>query len=256
MKASINIRGQLFDLSAPQVMGILNVTPDSFYAPSRISGDEAVKARVRQIRDEGASMIDVGACSTRPGSQPASESEELERLSRSLPLVRREWPEAIVSVDTFRPSVAAEVLERGWADIVNDVRGGSDEMTDVLSRFRAPYVLTQPDFRRMGEALERLRERGVADVILDPGFGFSGGVESDYRLFATLPALVSELRCPVLVGVSRKSMITKPLGITSEEALPGTVCLNTVALLKGASILRVHDVREAVQCVTLCSKLA
>lgn len=256
MKASINIRGQLFDLSSPQVMGILNITPDSFYAPSRVSGDEAVRARVRQIREEGASMIDFGACSTRPGSQPASESEEMERLAGSLPLVREEWPEAVVSVDTFRPSVAAAVLERGWADIINDVSGGSEEMTDVLCRFRSPYVLTQPDFRRMGETLEHLHDRGVADVILDPGFGFAGGTEADYRLFATMPALLSELRCPVLVGVSRKSMITKTLGITSAEALPGTVCLNTVALLKGASILRVHDVREAVQCVTLCSKLA
>ena len=252
----MNIRGHLHDLTAPQVMGILNVTPDSFYAPSRVAGEEAVKARVRQIRDEGASMIDVGACSTRPGSLPASESEELERLSLSLPAVRREWPEAVVSVDTFRPLVADAVLERGWADIVNDVSGGCDEMTDVVSRHRAPYVLTQPDFRRMGEALERLHECGVADVILDPGFGFSGGVESDFRLFATLPALVSELCCPVLVGVSRKSMITRTLGITSDEALAGTVCLNTVALLKGASILRVHDVREAVQCISLCSKLA
>ena len=256
MNCYLNIKGKLHDISRPQVMGILNVTPDSFFADSRVTDEASFTRRVQQIRDEGAAMIDVGAVSTRPGSTPASAEEELRRLSWSLPLVRSIWPEAVISVDTFRPEVARKVIEDYGADIINDVSGGCPEMTEVLSSFHVPYVLTQPDFRLMGETLEMLRERGVADVILDPGFGFAGSTEKDFEMLSRLSALVDELACPVLVGVSRKSMIKNTLGVSTEEALTGTVCLNTIALLKGASILRVHDVREAVQCIRLCSNLA
>lgn len=256
MNCYINIKGKLHDISRPQVMGILNVTPDSFFAGSRVMDEASLTRRVQQIRDEGATMIDVGAVSTRPGSTPATIEEEFERLSWSLPLVRSVWPEAVISVDTFRPEVARVVVEDYGADIINDVSGGCPEMTDVLSSLHVPYVLTQPDFRLMGETLEMLHERGVADVILDPGFGFAGSTEKDFRMLSHLSALVDELSCPVLVGFSRKSMIKNTLGVSTEEALTGTICLNTIALLKGASILRVHDVREAVQCIRLCSNLA
>lgn len=255
MNCYINIKGKLHDISRPQVMGILNVTPDSFFAGSRVMDEASLTRRVQQIRDEGATMIDVGAVSTRPGSTQATIEEEFERLSWSLPLVRSVWPEAVISVDTFRPEVARVVVEDYGADIINDVSGGCPEMTDVLSSLHVPYVLTQPDFRLMGETLEMLHERGVADVILDPGFGFAGSTEKDFQMLSHLSALVDELSCPVLVGFSRKSMIKNTLGVSTEEALTGTICLNTIALIKGASILRVHDVREAAQCIRLCSNL-
>lgn len=255
MNCYINIKGKLHDISRPQVMGILNVTPDSFFAGSRVMDEASLTRRVQQIRDEGATMIDVGAVSTRPGSTQATIEEEFERLSWSLPLVRSVWPEAVISVDTFRPEVARVVVEDYGADIINDVSGGCPEMTDVLSSLHVPYVLTQPDFRLMGETLEMLHERGVADVILDPGFGFAGSTEKDFQMLSHLSALVDELSCPVLVGFSRKSMIKNTLGVSTVEALTGTICLNTIALIKGASILRVHDVREAAQCIRLCSNL-
>lgn len=255
MSCYLNIKGKLHDISHPQVMGILNVTPDSFFADSRIMDEESFTRRVQQIRDEGAAMIDIGAVSTRPGSRPAAVEEEFERLSWSLPLVRGIWPEAVISVDTFRPEVARKVIEDYGADIINDISGGCPEMTDVVSSLHVPYILTQPDFRLMGESLEMLHERGVADVILDPGFGFAGSTEKDFQMLSRLSALVDELSCPVLVGVSRKSMIKNTLGVSTEDALTGTICLNTIALLKGASILRVHDVREAAQCIRLCSNL-
>ena len=256
MNYSLNIKGTLHNISRPEAMGILNVTPDSFYEGSRAMDETAIAARVTQIRDDGATMIDVGAVSTRPGSIPASVEEEKERLSRSLPIVRSLWPEAIISVDTFRPEVARIAVEQYDADIINDVSGGCDAMTEVVSSLHVPYILTQPDFRRMGETLETLHEHGVADIILDPGFGFAGSTQEDYRMLSRLSALCDELRCPVLVGLSRKSMIRNVLGVSAADALTGTICLNTIALLKGASILRVHDVQEAVQCIKLCSNLA
>lgn len=255
MNAYLNIKGHLHDLSRPQVMGIINVTPDSFYPSSRVAGEDALRRRVEQIRDEGATMVDVGAVSTRPGSTPATEEEEVERLAWSLPIVREVWQEGTVSVDTFRPAVARRAVEDWGADIINDVSGGCREMTEVVSSLHVPYVLTQPDLRRMGETLEEMRLAGVADIILDPGIGFAGGTDEDFRLLSRLPALSDELGCPVLVGVSRKSMIRNTLGVSTEEALTGTICLNTIALMKGATILRVHDVREAAQCISLCSRL-
>lgn len=253
------------DLSHPVVMGILNVTPDSFYTASRVETEEAIASRARQIASEGGAIIDVGACSTRPGSTPVSEEEEMARLRMALPIVRREVPEAVISVDTFRPAVARMVVEELGADIINDVGplpGGTTAAPGPVGRATCaahpavPYILTsqEPTLRDtllfFSKEVERLRSKGQKDIILDPGFGFGKTVEQNYELLAQLERLqVMEL--PVLVGVSRKSMIFKPLGITPDEALNGTTALHAVALMKGASILRVHDVREAVQTVRL-----
>ena len=253
------------DLSHPVVMGILNVTPDSFYAASRVETEEAIASRARQIASEGGAIIDVGACSTRPGSTPVSEEEEMARLRMALPIVRREVPEAVISVDTFRPNVARMVVEELGADIINDVGplpGGTTAAPGPVGRATCavhsavPYILTsqEPTLRDtllfFSKEVERLRSKGQKDIILDPGFGFGKTVEQNYELLSQLERLqVMEL--PVLVGVSRKSMIFKPLGITPDEALNGTTALHAVALMKGASILRVHDVKEAVQTVRL-----
>ena len=265
MHYTLNIRGRLMDLSHPVVMGILNVTPDSFYAASRVETEEAIASRARQIASEGGAIIDVGACSTRPGSTPVSEEEEMARLRLALPIVRREVPEAVISVDTFRPAVARMVVEELGADIINDVGplpGGTTAAPGPVGRATCaahpavPYILTsqEPTLRDtllfFSKEVERLRSKGQKDIILDPGFGFGKTVEQNYELLSQLERLqVMEL--PVLVGVSRKSMIFKPLGITPDEALNGTTALHAVALMKGASILRVHDVREAVQTVRL-----
>ncbi|MBO7139321.1 MAG: dihydropteroate synthase [Prevotella sp.] len=265
MRYTLNIRGRLMDLSRPVVMGILNVTPDSFYAASRVETEEAIAIRARQIADEGGTIIDVGACSTRPGSTPVSEEEEMARLRQALPIVRREVPDAVISVDTFRPDVARMVVEELGADIINDVGplpGGTTAASCTVGRTTCaahpavPYILTsqEPTLRDtllfFSKEVDRLRSKGHKDIILDPGFGFGKTVEQNYELLSLLERLqVMEL--PVLVGVSRKSMIFKPLGITPDEALNGTTALHAVALMKGASILRVHDVKEAVQTVTL-----
>ena len=276
MQYTLNIRGRLMDLSHPVVMGILNVTPDSFYARSRVQTEEAIALRARQIVDEGGAIIDVGACSTRPGSTPVSEEEEMARLRLALPIVRREVPDAVISVDTNRPDVARMAVEELGADIINDVGplpGGTTSAPVSSSVGRVPvscpigrascaahpavpYILTsqQPTLRDtllfFATEVERLRSLGHKDIILDPGFGFGKTVEQNYELLAQMERLqVMEL--PILVGISRKSMIYKPLGITPEEALNGTTALHAVALLKGANILRVHDVKEAVQILHL-----
>ena len=272
---SLNIRGSLLSLASPQVMGILNATPDSFYAASRKQTEHEIIERVCQIRDEGASIIDVGAYSTRPGADDVSSEEELRRLSGTLQIVRREWPEAIVSVDTFRADVARACVEEYGADIVNDIGGGlfDDKMFATIAALRVPYVLMHiagtpqtmhqsPDysdcatevFRALAERLAQLQAMGMADVILDPGFGFSKTVDDNYRLFACLGEF-RRLEQPLLVGGSRKSMIWKPLCITPNEALNGTTVLHALALQAGANILRVHDVKEAVQSVKLYEKV-
>ena len=277
MRYTLNIRGRLMDLSHPVVMGILNVTPDSFYAASRVETEEAIAVRARQIADEGGAIIDVGACSTRPGSAPVSEEEEMTRLRLALPIVRREVPDAVISVDTFRPAVARMAVEELGADIINDVGplpGGPNAVPSPVGTAPAPcpvgraicaahpavpYILTsqQPTLRDtllfFATEVERLRSLGHKDIILDPGFGFGKTVEQNYELLAQMERLqVMEL--PILVGISRKSMIYKPLGITPEEALNGTTALHAVALLKGANILRVHDVKEAVQLLHLFAR--
>lgn len=247
-------------LNEPQVMGILNVTPDSFYASSRVQTEKDVAERAYQIVNEGGSIIDIGACSTRPDSIPVSEEEEMARLRMALSVVRRELPEAVVSVDTFRPDVARMAVEELGADIINDVGAPATThhspptttMLRMVSRLRVPYILMSsvPTLRDtllfFAEQVQRLRDMGHNDVILDPGFGFGKTLEQNYALMAELEKLqVMEL--PILVGISRKSMIYKFLGITPDDALNGTTTLHAVALMKGASILRVHDVKEAVE---------
>ena len=265
---TLNCSGRLLCLAEPQVMGILNVTPDSFYADSRQQTERGIAERVRQILDEGGSIVDVGACSTRPGSEPATEAEEMERLRLALPVVRREAPDAVVSVDTYRPDVARMVVEEYGADIVNDVgegvqsskSNGQCSMFRMVARLRVPYIYmsrksTMKDVMLdCAEAVDTLRSFGQKDIILDPGFGFGKTMEENYRIFGELERM-QMLRLPLLVGVSRKSMIWRLLECTPEGALNGTTVLDTLALMKGASILRVHDVREAVECVKICKSV-
>ena len=260
MGEMINVRGRLVSLSEPLVMGILNVTPDSFYAGSRKQTEQEIVERVRQIATEGGAIIDVGACSTRPGFQEVSKKEEMDRLRFGLGIVRRELPDSVVSVDTFRPDVARMAVEEFGADIVNDVSEGGTAMFRMVSNLRVPYILMsqQPTIREMllsfAEKVQQLRDFGAKDIILDPGFGFGKTQEQNYQVMGELEKLqVMEL--PLLVGVSRKSMIFKLFGVTPNESLNGTTALNVIALMKGASILRVHDVREAVECCKIMNRV-
>lgn len=263
---TINIGGSLQSFRRPWIMGILNVTSDSFYAGCRAEKDEEVRSRVCAIRDEGADCIDVGACSSRPGSEPINMDIERTRLLHAISIIRAEWPEAVISVDTYRASVARSCIEAG-ANIINDISGGTldPEMFDTVADLQVPYILThmrgntatmssftQYDdvvadvIKELAYSIRDLRERGVCDIIVDPGFGFAKDVEQNYRLIESLDEFC-KLGLPILVGISRKSMIWRPLGITPEDALPGTIALNSFALLHGASIIRVHDVAQAVQ---------
>jgi dihydropteroate synthase len=257
MAYTLNIKGQLLDLSEPRVMGILNATPDSFFAGSRKQTEQEIADRARQIVDEGGTFIDVGAFSTRPGAAEVTEAEELDRMRRALQIVNREVPDAIVSVDTFRPAVARMAVEEMGADIINDVSEGADaKMFRMVARLGVPYVLmsVQPTMREMllhfAREVDVLRSYGQKDIILDPGFGFGKTLEQNYEVMHEMEQL-DMLHLPVLVGISRKSMIYKLLDMEPSQALNGTTALNTIALTKGASILRVHDVKEAVECVTL-----
>lgn len=266
MEYTININGQLMDLSQPRVMGILNVTPDSFFSDSRAQTKELVVARVREMIAQGADIIDVGACSTRPGSEPASQQEEMQRLRMALRTIRQEVPGVVLSIDTFRPDVAKMSVEEFGADIINDV-DPSKEMFRVVSRLGVPYVLMsrqatlRPMLLEFAERVQQLRDIGQKDIILDPGFGFGKRVEQGDTVLDTNFEVLKDmerllvLELPLLVGVSRKRMVFQTLGTTPAEALNGTSVINTIALEKGASILRVHDVREAVECVKLCEKL-
>ena len=260
MDYTLNVHGLLMDLRVPQVMGILNATPDSFYAESRSQTETEIVKRCQQIVSEGGTIIDVGACSTRPGAEVASEAEEMERLRFALAVVRREQPAAVVSVDTFRPDVARMAVEEFGADIINDVSEGTPEMFRMVARLGIPYILmsVQPTMRdtllAFAQKVQQLRDFGAKDIILDPGFGFGKTLEQNYQMMNELEQLrVMEL--PVLVGVSRKSMIYKKFDCKPDEALNGTTSLNTIALMKGADILRVHDVREAVECVQIVNSL-
>ena len=267
MEYTLNCNGQLLDLSTPQVMGIVNVTPDSFYAASRVQSEREVSERVTQILAEGGTMIDVGACSTRPGSTPATEAEEEERLRWALAIVRREVPQAVVSVDTFRPDIARMAVEEFGVDIINDVGPNYHyqlsiiysqlkNMFRMVSRLRVPYIYmsarsTMKDILLdCAEAVDTLRSMGQKDIVLDPGIGFGKTLEENYAVLRDLEHM-KMMGLPVLVGLSRKSMIYRLLGSSPSEAGNGTTVLNTVALMKGASILRVHDVREAVECIRL-----
>ena len=259
MDYTLNCNGRLLDLSEPQVMGIVNLTPDSFYAASRKQTDVEIVARCHQILLEGASMIDVGACSTRPGGELVSEQEEMERLCNGLRVIRKELPDAVLSIDTFRPQVARMCVEEFGADIINDVEGG-EEMFQTVARLRIPYIYMSRkatvhdvliDF---AQTVQRLRDLGQKDIILDPGFGFGKTLEQNFQLLSELEKLLV-MELPLLVGMSRKRMVWQTLQVTPDESLNGTTVLNTVALQKGASILRVHDVREAVEAVRLTSAL-
>lgn len=259
MNYSINVRGQLLDLSTPQVMGILNVTSDSFYAGSRAETKQAVLARARQLVADGAAILDIGACSTRPGGELVGEAEELERLRMALRVVRHEMAEVIISVDTFRPDVARMAVEEFGVDIINDV-SPSAGMFRMVSRLHVPYIITsdKPSLRgillQFSEWVQQLRDLGQQDIIIDPGFGFGKTLEDNYEVMRELERL-QVMGLPVLVGVSRKSMIYRLLDTTPDESLNGTTVLNTIALMKGASVLRVHDVREAVECVKMVKSL-
>ena len=265
MNYTLNIHGQLYSLDEPQVMGILNVTPDSFYAESRQQSAEGIAQRTQQLLSQGASIIDIGACSTRPDSMPVEADEEMRRLKEALKVVRGELDNmhsnAIISVDTFRPDIARMSVEEYGAGIINDVSEGDNDMFRMVARLGVPYVLMsiQPDLRQtlltFAAKVQQLRNYGQKDIILDPGFGFGKTVQQNYELMQQLEYLrVMEL--PLLVGISRKSMIYKTLNCTPEEALNGTTFLNTIALTKGASILRVHDVKEAVECCILYKSLS
>lgn len=272
MKYTINVRGRLLDLSVPQVMGILNATPDSFFAGSRRQTETEIAARANEIIEQGGTIIDVGAFSTRPGADEVSEQEETERLRRALAIVRREQPDAVLSVDTYRPAVARMCVEEFGADIINDVSEGGitgivntpiheeESMFETVARLRVAYILmsVKPDLYSMMKAfaaeVQQLRDLGMKDVILDPGFGFGKTLEQNYRIMDGMERL-HELGLPLLVGISRKSMISRLLQTDASGALNGTTVLNTIALLKGASILRVHDVRECVEAVKIVSAM-
>ena len=269
---TINVNGRLLELSTPVVMGILNVTPDSFYAGSRVQTEADIARRADVITEEGGTIIDVGACSTRPGAVMADEKEEAERVRMALKAVRKVQPDAIISLDTFRPNVAQMAVEEYGVAIINDISGGNDRygtdekqdgvpgMFELVARLGVAYVLTslrstlQEVLLDFSHNMQMLHDIGAKDIILDPGFGFGKTIIQNYDILNGMDIL-SETEMPVLVGVSRKSMIYKQLGITPEESQNGTTVLNTVALMKGADILRVHDVRETMQAVELCKHL-
>ena len=272
MNYTINVRGRLLDLSEPKVMGILNATPDSFFAGSRRQTEAEIADRANEIMEQGGTIIDVGAFSTRPGADEVSEQEETQRLRHALAIVRREQPDAVLSVDTYRPAVARMCVEEFGADIINDVSEGGitgivntpiheeESMFETVARLRVAYILmsVKPDLYSMMKAfaaeVQQLRDLGMKDVILDPGFGFGKTLEQNYRIMDGMDRL-HELGLPLLVGISRKSMISRVLQTDASGALNGTTVLNTIALLKGASILRVHDVRECVEAVRIVGSM-
>jgi dihydropteroate synthase len=272
---SININGSLFGLSTPLVMGILNITPDSFYAESRKQDKEEIESRTLQIVNEGASIIDIGAYSSRPNAADVPVEEEMNRLRKGLEVVKQVAPNTALSVDTFRADVAAMCVEEYGVSIINDISGGEmdQSMFATAARLHVPYILMhmqgtpqtmqkKPHYQDMmkeifqyfARKVEQLKEMGVKDIILDPGFGFGKTLSNNYELMGYLDNFkIFDL--PLLVGISRKSMIYNLLGTTAEDSLNGTTVLNTIALMKGADILRVHDVREAVEAIKIVEKM-
>ena len=257
---TLNINGQLLSLQRPVVMGILNVTEESFYANSRSFTTAAIEQRTKEILDEGATIIDIGGCSTKPGLAPVSEEEEMQRLAMALSVVRTTAPEAIISVDTFRATIAERCVKEFGVQIINDVSGGQadERMFATIADLQVPYVLTSGESQvltySLAASIERLHLMGVNDIIVDPGFGFGKTLDDNYHIMAHLEEL-HLLGCPILVGVSRKSMIYNHLGTTPAEALNGTTALHAIALMKGAHILRVHDVKAAVEAVAISEKI-
>lgn len=275
MMHTLNLRGKLYSLCEPKIMGILNVTPDSFYAESRTSDEEHIAARVQQLMDDGADMIDIGGYSSRSGADDVSPEEEMNRLRRGLRVVRRLYPEVPISVDTFRADVARMCVEEEGADIINDISGGmmDRQMFRTVARLGVPYILMHmqgtpatmqqaphyDNLRRevmlyFAERIDRLCQMGAKDIIVDPGFGFGKTLEHNYELFHHLDDF-NLFNLPLLVGISRKTMIYKLLGGTPQTSLNGTTVLNTIALMKGAHILRVHDVKEAVEAKRIVMKM-
>lgn len=268
---TINVRGRLIDLSTPKVMGILNATPDSFYSGSRKQTEREIADRANQIIDEGGTFIDVGAFSTRQGAVEVSEEEETERLKRAITIVRREQPDAPISVDTYRPLVARRCIEEFGADIINDVSEGGitgivdtpiheqGNMFKTVGELKVPYILMSVKsnmhdmLKAFAEEVQTLRDYGAKDIILDPGYGFGKTLDENYAILSEAERLLT-LELPVLVGVSRKSMIFKLIGGDPTTSLNGTTVLNTISLMKGAAILRVHDVREAWECVKMTKR--
>lgn len=274
---SLNLKGRLAEYDHPAVMGILNVTPDSFYAGSRVTSSVELHRRVERMLAQGADIIDVGGYSSRPGADDVSPEEEMARVRRGVEAIRRVSADVPVSVDTFRADVARRAVLDWGADIVNDISGGALDsgMFSTVAELKVPYILmhmrgtpatmqTMTDYEdvtadvvaELSGLMHQLELDGVADIIIDPGFGFAKTLDQNYELMRHLPQLAQLLGKPVLVGISRKSMITKLLSVTADEALPGTVALNTFALLNGASVLRVHDVEAAVQAVRIVSRLS
>ena len=272
---TLNLRGKLYSLCEPKIMGILNVTPDSIYAESRTSDEEHIAARVQQLMDGGADMIDIGGYSSRPGADDVSPEEEMNRLRRGLRVVRHLYPEVPISVDTFRADVARMCVEEEGADIINDISGGmmDRQMFRTVARLGVPYILMHmqgtpatmqqaphyDNLRRevmlyFAERIDRLCQMGAKDIIVDPGFGFGKTLEHNYELFHHLDDF-NLFNLPLLVGISRKTMIYKLLGGTPQTSLNGTTVLNTIALMKGAHILRVHDVKEAVEAKRIVMKM-
>ena len=270
-KYSINLRGRLVTIERPWVMGIINVTPDSFYCGSRVNDERTLIERVHAMIADGADVIDVGACSTRPGSESIDAKGEMERLKWAIAAIRRETPDAILSVDTYRADVVRRCVAEWGADIINDISGGTlDElMFSTIAELKVPYVMmhmrgtpetmssitdyddvTADVVGWLARRIDELRQLGVSGIIADPGFGFAKTLEQNYEMLARLDAFHA-LEVPLLVGVSRKRMIYTPLGCNADEALNGTTVVNTIALLHGSHILRVHDVKAAVEAVKL-----
>lgn len=273
-KLTINCRGELYDLSNPQVMGILNITPDSFYDGGKYFHHSQIKDRVQQMLDDGCDILDIGAYSSRPGAKNISEDEEIKRLSPVLELIRKQFPDIIISIDTFRAGVAEHVIQNFRVEIINDISSGDmdSRMFEVIANHQVPYIMMHmqgtpqnmqknPQYQNVvkevigyfAKKVEQLRLLGVHDLIIDPGFGFGKTIDHNYQLLKHINDFkIFEL--PLLAGLSRKSMICRYLDISPNEALNGTSVLNTLALLGGANILRVHDVKEAKETILLTRK--
>jgi len=267
----LKLNQQLFDLSSPLIMGIINVTPDSFYKGSRFTTEKAILHAVDKILENGGGIIDIGGFSTRPSAEIISEEEEIYRLSKALEIILKKYPQTVISIDTFRAKVARYMVENFQVAMINDVSGGTldDQMFETIADLKVAYVLMHmrgtPQtmqqltdyedvvtevFQFLQKRLAQLRSLGVTDVIIDPGFGFAKTIQQNYQLLKKL-SYFKELGAPILAGLSRKSMIYKLLNITPDEALTGTIAVNMLALIGGASILRVHDVKEAVQTIKI-----
>lgn len=270
----INCKGRLIDVSQPKVMGIINITPDSFYSGSRSKTENEILSSTEKILTEGATFLDLGAYSSRPGASDISVEEELKRMLPAIDFILKEFPEAILSIDTFRSKVAEKSIQNGAA-MINDISAGNldSNMLAIISKYQVPYVMmhmkgspqTMKDLNQyedltadilfyFSERIKAARELGINDIIVDPGFGFAKNIAQNFELLSKLE-LFRNLELPLLAGVSRKSMIWKTLNTKAENALNGTSVLNTAALLKGANILRVHDIKEAMECIKLTREL-